>query len=541
MPGNRTTSHSATDFGKLPGAAASVAGSDSASVLHKVRRRPRARHRRRGQAPAWIQWLARKAGTLRAFLTQTVPGYAADHREEVLTTSVSFVAHLFVALILAFWMLPPEALDGWGILSTRVVEEDPPEVVDVQDVVQPDSLKDLEVESQLQQLVSAIEDGRNTDVLKEIQEQDLALDLEPVDADIQRLFKEGDFGGRTGLGRKAAVKRFGGTVESERAVNLGLKWLAGIQRQDGSWSYDDVGAEAQPGSLNTTQMGATSMALLCFLGAGHSHATDGPYKDVVLNGLKYLGRNAVVSQGLADMRGNAQGNSGMYVQGLATICLTEAHALEPDDTDITKMAGMAVAFIERAQDPRGGGWRYQPRQKGDTSVVGWQVMALRSAKSGGLRVDNSVLRDARNFLVSVQTHGGARYTYMPERDHGSIPTMTAVGLLCRMYMGWRQDTEALKEGVEYLSAIGPSSNDIYYNYYATQVVHHWGGDVWTKWNNRMRDQLVETQIQDGPAAGSWPVTDPHGGSAGQLYQTTLSILTLEVYYRHLPLYRQLDE
>jgi len=57
----------------------------------------------------------------------------------------------------------------------------------------------------------------------------------------------------------------------------------------------------------------------------------------------------------------------------------------------------------------------------------------------------------------------------------------------------------------------------------------------------MRDQLVATQIKDGAGAGSWNVTDPHGGAGGRIYQTALSLLTLEVYYRHLPIYRRFDD
>ena len=89
-------------------------------------------------------------------------------------------------------------------------------------------------------------------------------------------------------------------------------------------------------------------------------------------------------------------------------------------------------------------------------------------------------------------------------------TTTAVGLLCRMYLGWKREKPQLKKGVEFLSNLGPSRDDVYYNYYATQVLHHWDGELWDKWNGQMRDHLVETQIKEGPGAGSWDVTDPHG-------------------------------
>ena len=39
--------------------------------------------------------------------------------------------------------------------------------------------------------------------------------------------------------------------------------------------------------------------------------------------------------------------------------------------------------------------------------------------------------------------------------------------------------------------------------------------------------------------GSWsPDGDVHSGAGGRLMMTSLAVLTLEVYYRHLPLYRR---
>ena len=90
----------------------------------------------------------------------------------------------------------------------------------------------------------------------------------------------------------------------------------------------------------------------------------------------------------------------------------------------------------------------------------------------------------------------------------------------------------------YLDKVKPQSNNMYFNYYATQVMHHWGGEEWTRWNEVMRDHLIRTQhpLKDGHLAGSWDIADPHGGGGGRLYMTCLSIMTLEVYYRHLPMY-----
>jgi hypothetical protein len=69
---------------------------------------------------------------------------------------------------------------------------------------------------------------------------------------------------------------------------------------------------------------------------------------------------------------------------------------------------------------------------------------------------------------------------------------------------------------------------------------HMGGDYWRQWNGRLHPLLLETQETEGRLAGSWdplrPLPDRWGAQAGRLYVTTMNLLSLEVYYRHLPLY-----
>ncbi len=114
-----------------------------------------------------------------------------------------------------------------------------------------------------------------------------------------------------------------------------------------------------------------------------------------------------------------------------------------------------------------------------------------------------------------------------------------------MYLGWKHDQQALQRGVQILSVLGPSTdktstrNNMYYNYYATQVMHHYGGYPWQRWNEVMREYLIATQAQHGHEAGSWFLDgSDHGASAGgRLYCTAMAAMTLEVYYRYMPLYR----
>ncbi|WP_460168260.1 prenyltransferase/squalene oxidase repeat-containing protein [Thermostilla marina] len=347
------------------------------------------------------------------------------------------------------------------------------------------------------------------------------------------------FAGRDPRVRSRLLNEQGGTNATEAAVARGLRWLARHQNADGSWSLDKFhmapgasGSETGQGQKSDTA--GTALALMAFLGAGQTHA-QGDYRFVVLRGLNWL----VTHQGKdGDLRGEGIGD--MYAHGQATIVLCEAYALT-GDKQLREPAQKAVDFIIKAQH-KNGGWRYNPGQAGDTSVLGWQLMALRSARMAYLRVPDSVFEGAARFLDSAQTDKyGGRYSYLP----GSSPTMTmtAEGLLCRQYLGWPRDHRGLKVGVYYLLSnhMPPAEFDrsepwFYYMYYASQVMHHMGGDVWKRWNPAMQRLLLSTQRTDGPDAGSWDPIERFGNQGGRIYSTALAVCTLEVYYRHMPLY-----
>ncbi len=328
----------------------------------------------------------------------------------------------------------------------------------------------------------------------------------------------------------------GGSRASQNAVKLGLEWIARHQLPNGSWNYNHclVGKCdcPNPGALMQCTNGATAMGILPFLGCGMTHK-EGVYKDQIGKGLGFLCAS-IKKDPKCPGGGSLHQTAGtMYAHGLATICLTEAYGMTKDRR-LKLPAQATVNFVMYAQDPNGGGWRYNPQQAGDTSVVGWQLMALKSGYMAYLTVNPVCSAKAMKFLDTVQTESGAGYGYVTP---GKAPACTAIALLCRMYNGWKQDNPALKKGVEYLGSMGPS-DDMYYNYYATQVMRHYGGDPWTKWNARMRDKLVDSQIKtDTHAKGSWDPKAAHADQGGRLYATALSIMTLEVYYRHQPIYQ----
>ncbi|HWB11825.1 MAG TPA: hypothetical protein VG826_21525 [Pirellulales bacterium] len=349
----------------------------------------------------------------------------------------------------------------------------------------------------------------------------------------------GSLGGRGAGTRGGWLKRGGGSERSEGAVDRGLRWLTAHQFADGSWRFDlklpPCEGRCRDSGSEPSTTAATALALLAYLGHGET-TTEGDYQDQVKRGLHYL--TSRMKEG-GDLREGT-----MYAQGLATMALAEACAMT-GDLSLAAYAQKAVDFIIAAQDKKGGGWRYEPQMPGDTTVTGWQLLALKSAQTARLRVPYHTLYQAMRFLDSVQYDHGARYTYLPPSgqyasasSRGSElrdQTTTAVGLLCRIYAGWQRDHTALRDGVGILGRWGPSKDDLYYDYYATQVMHHWGGEPWQKWNSQLREHLIRTQATDGHESGSWNLPGGQSARGGRLYNTAMAIMTLEVYYRHLPL------
>ncbi|MEE2781629.1 MAG: prenyltransferase/squalene oxidase repeat-containing protein [Planctomycetota bacterium] len=366
-------------------------------------------------------------------------------------------------------------------------------------------------------------------------------------------------GSRSTGGRAGAVRRGGGNKGSESAVEAALRWLANHQNRDGSWSFNHTAGDkcsgfANPGEVPaqgpSPKMGATGLALLPFLAAGYTHqpSKNNKYEYVVKKGLAYLVGNMDRNSGRL-YEPNGYWHYHMYSHGIAACALAEAYGMTQDQK-LKLPAQKALNYIVAAQDPQSGGWLYEPRTGGDTSVVCWQIMALKSGILSYLTVPGHVKTMANKWLDSVgfdpsQYGGFAQYGYREPhaRDHvvDGDAAMTALGLLCRNYLGTKKDDPGQRKGVEFLGARGPGRDNVYYNYHATMVMYQNDGPkgpLWKKWNKVMRDMLINSQVKQGDDAGSWYYGGNHGESGGRLMSTCLCAMTLEVYYRYLPVYQQ---
>ncbi len=345
------------------------------------------------------------------------------------------------------------------------------------------------------------------------------------------------FAGRSGATKEKSLLSGGGNKDSELAVARGLLWLDKKQNKaNGHWVYD--------GSSKGDTIAATGMGLLPFLAAGQTHtkaAKSGKdankYQNTVLIGLRYL-----VGSQLPN--GTFKGSSGMYAHAIAAVALCEAYGMTGDKSFLLTPSRKAIEYIIKAQAGNGS-WGYTPGNSGDTSIVGWQIQALKSAAMcKDITVPEATFKKASEFLDKV-SEGSLKSRYGYTTNNPTTPALSAVGLLSRYYTGWGPQHPGMIDGVKkFMNVWMPAQNrfDMYYYYYATQVVHFHEGDAWHKdWNPKMRDLLVKLQVPETnkDLGGSWDGDSGMIGShCGRLGTTCLALLTLEVYYRHLPLYKR---
>ena len=362
----------------------------------------------------------------------------------------------------------------------------------------------------------------------------------------------GKFGGRFG-GRKR-LRAAGGSA-AEQALKDALEWLKHHQSPDGYWDCD--GFSGNCGKIgNTTcdgpghathDVGVTGLALLAFLGDGNT-TSEGEYKDVVSQGIKWLREQQDPDTGLL---GDDTSHDFIYDHALATLAITEAYYFSKSPL-IKRVAQLGINYIHKARNPYGA-WRYDvpPIGDNDTSITGWMIFALASARDAKLKVDPEALNGGLSWIDEVSDPANGRVGYDGfgsqssrtaanehyPREKGEA--MTAVGLLCRIFLGQDPgDNDIMEKHADLLLKTLPEWDeegfgcDMYYWYYGTYAMYQMGGKHWKGWEAAMKKAVVETQRQDGDEKGSWDPVGPWGYSGGRVYSTALMTLCIEVYFRY---------
>lgn len=342
--------------------------------------------------------------------------------------------------------------------------------------------------------------------------------------------------------RRANALQRGGTEGTEEAVENALRWLANNQQTDGRWNPRMTEAGREFRVLGHDRRGAggdadtalTGLALLAFMGAGYEHL-HGDYRDNIRNGLEFILKS---QSGSGHLAGEASLFAHMYSHSIATLAVSEAYALTGDQR-LKPYVERAVAYSLAAQDPLGGGWRYQSREAGDMSQFGWQVMALKSAQLGGATIPSQTVERMKVFLESCSSgqYSGLA-SYRPRQQPSA--TMTAEALACRYFLGQAVATQTASEAADFILQETPGSGEVDYYlwYYATLSLYQRGGQSWETWNRQLQNQLTRSQLQDGNHAGSWEPNGKWCGYGGRVFSTSMATMSLEVYYRYLPLMRE---
>lgn len=364
----------------------------------------------------------------------------------------------------------------------------------------------------------------------------------------------------------------GGDVDTESAVERALAWLARSQGIDGGWHAAEHGAGRVPSAANNrthsdyrhnaglkANTAMTGLAILAFLGAGHTHI-DGLYKEVVNRGLLYL-KNQQLPSG--DLSGRDQVGreptvrfARMYSHGMAALALTEAYGMTGDPVLLPTVQS-ACKYTLGAMNPRTGGWRYEfpTDDPGDMSQFGWQAMLLKSsANHQAISLAPQTRLVMQRFMDSVSTgrHGGLGI-YRPKAgqmaaSEQATPAMTAELLASRLLLSFPITPLAAEEGQRMIlkNLPGQSEENLYYWYYATLAMYQLRGDgelnsqsqlAWNQWNDSLKQQLCSTQVPRGQEEGSWNPSCLWGGYGGRVYSTAVACMCLEVYYRYLPMYK----
>ena len=356
-------------------------------------------------------------------------------------------------------------------------------------------------------------------------------------------------------GRGHGASGDGSDGTTEESIELGLAYLARLQEPDGHWSLERFpGATPSDAGMIHSDTAATGLALLSFLGNGDDHY-HGKNPDIVRRALEFLVKHQKPDGDLyIPLDAKSNDSAWLYSHAIASIALCEAFGMT-HDPKLKDPAQKSLDFIVASQNPTLGGWRYLPREQSDTSVTGWQVTALKSGDLAGLKVPKQSYDLATRWLDSaeVEPQDASRYVYNAEKRESQLgrdrkyPTITSVGLLIRMYLGAKRDDPALLRGADFIKDNLPKdtddvSRDTYYWYYATQVMFQLRGDYWKAWSERLHPLLVNSQVKSGELAGSWDpqgaVPDRWGQYGGRVYITTMNLLSLEVKYRHLPIYKE---
>lgn len=324
---------------------------------------------------------------------------------------------------------------------------------------------------------------------------------------------------------QSPVIRLGGNIPNEvdTVYQKGLSYLASSQQSDGSWS-------------GSNQSGVTGLCLMAFLASGED-PNFGRYRQNIRRAVRSLINTQDSSTGYFP--------NSMYNHGFAMLALAEAYGAVDETSlwtgatkstkgrrSIAESLELAVKLAVSSQaNNRWGGWRYSPTSTdADTSVTGAVLMGLFACRNAGLDVPE-VVTDSAIIYMKRNTASSGFVAYSGGIGGGgeSMPRSSVATLV--FAVGHEKESEEFKAALSHISAKlehQANSHRHYFIYYMAQALFQGDYDAWSEWNVRTSRMLADTQGDNGSFSGSY----------GEAYGTAMSLLSLGLNYRFLPIYER---
>ncbi len=318
------------------------------------------------------------------------------------------------------------------------------------------------------------------------------------------------------------------TVAQQRAVQLGLDYLARTQNADGGWTGARDGA-AYPVTM-------TALAGMAFLANGNT-PTRGPYAENIRKATEYLLRCGT-SNGLITGPGQEQGRP-MYGHGFALMYLSTVYGMETNPRILTKLKKVIADGVQLTATGQSnlGGWTYFPGGGDEGSVTVTQIQALRAAHANGFTVPQGTVKEAITYLERCKTpEGGIRYSFASGPQAAPAISAAAVATL---YNAGDYESPLAESCLSYVTKMFDrnrnqwakgTGHEFYTHLYASQAFYQAGDKAWDNYFPTAAAQLVSMQDR---TTGSW-----EGDGIGPVYGTAIALTILQLPYKFIPIYQR---
>jgi hypothetical protein len=456
-------------------------------------------------------------------------------RQNLTGPLISFVTHVIGLILLCLLVVPQpqQVVNAVEVtIEEIVIKEIPEKIIDEIDEVTEEEVTEEAPEMEVPEVPTEAEsDSAIEDASDDAPESDDNMEMEDVLDVVPHntpLKIAGLYGGRSKAGKAAAKRKYGATNAGQKSVLNALRWLAKVQRDNGSW-------EDNPAH--------SGLALLCFLAHGETPLSE-EFGITVQKAMQWL------SSGMPEGRPFAT-DGHQYGHAIATYALAESYGMTQIPFLQTSMEYGLDTIIKGQQAGGGFDYNYKKGPRWDLSYAGWNYQALKAGLVAG-SANEDLPRTIEKGITFIKrtTYKNGKFGYS---SPGSGKNMTGVGTLCLQLLGEKRAAETqggletimderYKLWLDVAQDWEKIAHPLYGFYYDTQAVFHQQGADWDRWNRTFQKVLVDGQHREG----YWTTREASHGLGGpslqgKILSTTLCLLQLQVYYRYLPTFKMPKE